>query len=202
MAKPITIGPSPVGLVVTSNVAKVLRRLTNASDPALSMAVASLHQHVGGSTNNADGLRVAVDLLEPIPGSYGKHIYLDADGCDNVEKHKLDAQVERARRMNVRIYTIPIGSTQAAGCSFDCDRLYQISKRTGGNLKSMSKLKELAEHFEGLAARGGRHLGRSVAKVLLCDVSCSMGETWDRTTKIDALKFALIRFLQIEAKRQ
>ncbi len=203
MPKLTTLGPSSIAVVSTHGSAKVLCPLTNASNPALHMAVASLHQHMlnASGTNYADALRVALDLLEPIPDSLGKHIYLVADGADNTDRDKLDGQIERARRMHVRVYTIPIGSTQA-GHEFDCDRMFKIAVRTGGNLKSMSKLKELAEHFEQLAAKGGHHLGRAVAKVLIADVSPSMAEQWDRTTKIDALKFALIRFLQIEAKRQ
>jgi hypothetical protein len=105
------------------------------------------------------------------------------------------------RRLWVRVYAIPIGCTQS-GHTFNCDRLYQIAHRTGGNLKPMRKMKEMAEHFAHLAARGGRNLGRSVAKVLLADVSPSMSEPFDRATKIEALKFSILRFLEIEAKRQ
>lgn len=197
----ITIGPNLVGLVGTSDAPKVLRHLTNVSDPALTMAVASLHEHVGVRTNYAAGLRLALDLLEGIPESYFRHVYIVADGEDNVDRDKLDEQIDRAVRLRVRIYCIPIGSTQA-GHTFNCDRLHQIAHRTGGKLRSMAKVKELAAHFEGLAALGGRNLGRSVAKVVLVDLSRSMTQSWDRTTKIDGAKFSIIRFLQIEAKKQ
>ncbi len=201
MPRPVVVGPNLVGLVVTSDAAKVLRHLTNVSDPALTMAVASLHQHVGGRTNYAEGLRVALDLLQSVPDGYFRHLYMVADGDDNVDCDKVDEAIDRAVGLRVRIYAIPIGSTQA-GHTFNCDRLHKIAHRTGGNLRPMARMKELAEHFEGLAALGGRNLGRSVAKVLLADVSGSMDEKWDRTTKIGALQFAIFRFLQIEGKKQ
>jgi hypothetical protein len=201
MPRAITIGPSKVGLIVTAGTAKVLCPLTAAGDPALLMATGCVDQHVEGGTNYTDALRKACDLLEPIPDSIGKHVYFICDGEDNVERDGLSQQIERARRGNIRVYCVPIGSTQA-GHSFDLQRLFVIANATGGRVKPISHLKALADKLVGFAANGGRNLGRSVAKVLIIDVSPSMTEQWDRTTKLGAAKFAAIRFLTVESKRQ
>jgi uncharacterized protein with von Willebrand factor type A (vWA) domain len=165
-------------------------------------SVAKLDKNItGGMTNYTDALRQALDMLVRVPDTYGKHIYFVADGMDNVKRDGLDAQIERARRMRVRIYAIPIGCT-AARHTFNLKRLYDMAHNTDGNVKAVSRIKELAEHFTGLAARGGRNLGQSVAKVIIVDTSGSMAEPWDRGTKIEALRTVLFRFLSVESKRQ
>lgn len=202
MPGPVTIGPSRVALVGTHDNAFVLCQLSRPSDANLTMAVASLDQHVGGTgTNYASAIRVALDLLAGVPFGYARHIYFAADGEDNREKDSLFTEVERAKRMAVRIYTVPIGCTQK-GHTFNLDRLYQIAARTGGRIKTVTNLKQMEHYYVDLAAKGGHNLGQAVAKVLVADCSLSMKEEWDRTTKIGAEKFALLRFLQIEAKRQ
>jgi Mg-chelatase subunit ChlD len=202
MPRHITIGPNQFALVVTNDKARVLGRLTDVTDPYLNLKVANLDRQVGGTgTNYSAGLRLALDLLADVPTSWACQILLVADGADNRERDQLDAQVERARQLGVRIYTLPIGSTQA-GHTFDFQRLKDIAARTRGATYTMRATKEMADTFRQLAARGGHALGRSVAKVLVVDVSPSMGEAFDRTTKIEALKLAVIRLLEIERKRQ
>jgi hypothetical protein len=200
--KAITLGPSKVGLIVAAGTAKVLSQLTSPSDPALLMAVGCVDQHVSNGTNYTAAIRLANDMFEPVPDSIGKHVYFVTDGEPNVEVEGLATQIERARRINVRIYSVPIGSSQA-GHSFNLQRLYDMSNATRGKVKPISHLKALSEKLVGFAANGGRNMSRSVYKILIVDVSPSMSaEQWDQTTKLGAAKFAALRFLSVEAKRQ
>ncbi|MBN8644052.1 MAG: VWA domain-containing protein [Planctomycetes bacterium] len=156
---------------------------------------------VANGTNYSDGLRKAIDLLAQAPPGFAREIIVLCDGVDNVEREALLGQVHRARGMNARIDAVAIGHDKA-GHSFDFSRLIAMTRPTGGRVMGVGSLKALQERFEGLAARGGRDLGRAVAKVLVMDVSPSMTEAWDRSTKLACAQLAAARWLAIEAKMQ
>jgi uncharacterized protein YegL len=114
-----------VALVKFSSQASIVKELTHNKSDIIS-ALNSLTP--GGSTALGDGLWLALDILEKRSEARPAAVILLTDGKHNAGTHTPGESAERARRMEVRVFTLGFGEKN----DIDEDTLKSIASVTGG----------------------------------------------------------------------
>ncbi|HXK95649.1 MAG TPA: vWA domain-containing protein [bacterium] len=187
-------GSDKIGLVGFSSTAQVLVQPVDAFSPELYNQSQQLHLHVGGMTNITDAIRQSVGLLSQTPIGMLRRIWLLTDGCPNCETDSLFDWVSRAREAYCNINVIGFGNPD----NLREDLLQQIASGThNGKYMKAATLKELTDVLvlnSGRTAPQRRH-HRAETTILAIDLSGSMSEPMQDTTKIAVVEQAILQLL-------
>lgn len=189
---PRVYGPDQIGIVGFSDRGFALAPPADAFAPSLLECSQKLHEHVGGLTNIADGLRQAIGQLEEVRPGVFRRIWLLSDGYPNVEVSKIDQEVQRAQGAGIRICTIGFGDR------YDEALLRRISEATRGRFVAVHTLRQLTEV---LVRASGQDVGRNRRRhpaettILVIDLSGSMAEPMEGKTKVAVVEEAVLQLL-------
>lgn len=106
------------------------------------------------ATNIAGALEMGLDCI----GQFHTHpmtrrqpkVLLVTDGAGNVDVHKHEALLERARAEGVRIFTVAICNLRDDPKSYDRDFLFRLARDTGGRFTSAQSLDQLKQALAGV----------------------------------------------------
>lgn len=192
--------PDRIGIVGFHTDGFVVARPAEPFAPWLQQRSMEIHTKMkpNTGTNITAGIRTAVQLMKPVPKGVLKRIWLLSDGAPNHEVDGIAAAVDEARRAYININTIGFGD------SFDESLLRRISSMThNGKFVSVKSLRELTEAL--IVSDNGttgqrRHHHRSETTVLAIDLSPSMHEPMEGSTKIAVAERAILELLNFKQK--
>ncbi|RJP34727.1 MAG: VWA domain-containing protein [Candidatus Omnitrophota bacterium] len=154
----------------------------------------TLHEKIGGCTNITDGLRQSLELIKKVPKGILRRIWLLSDGHPNIETDSLNAIVDEARQAYCNINTIGFGNPN----NYDENLLRNIASSThNGKFVPVTTLRQLTDALirSGDGRQRTRHHHRSETTILAIDLSYSMRESMENTTKIAVVETAVMQLL-------
>ncbi len=184
-------GADQVALVGFHERGFVLCRPADPFSPKLLHAARHLHTRVAGRTNLADGLRVALVVLAESDPRRWQRIWLLSDGYPNLETAVTSSVVRDAVRRGIGIHTIGFGDR------FDKGLLRRISQLAHGRFVSVQTLQQLTAALVRSGASAGRNRRPHQAEttVLCLDLSASMREPMQDSTKVGVVEAAVLQLL-------
>lgn len=192
--------PDRIGIVGFGDTATVLITPQEPFSARLQEVSQNLHQKVKGCTNMTDGLRKSLELIRRVPHGILRRIWLLSDGHPNIERETLMDMVEHARQAHCNINTIGFGNSS----NYDEGLLRRISAGThNGKFVAVATLQQLTEALvrgaKGPSGPTQRH-HRSETSVLAIDLSISMSESMEETTKIAVVEKAVLQLLHYKQR--
>lgn len=116
--------------------------------PDVLTAISSL-ANIDGSTNIAGALEMGLDRIAQFPLHPQvrrlPNILLVTDGAGNVDVHKHEILLNRARAEGVRVYTIAICNRRDNPQSYDRDFLFRLARETRGRFTTAQSVDQLKQ---------------------------------------------------------
>ena len=190
-------GADEIALVGFDGTARVLCPPQSAFSAVLQTVVRELPAAARGqSTSVGAGLAAGLDLLEGVAPGRLRRLWLLTDGLVNREEERVLPLVARAKASYVNVNTVLFGE----GDKGNGDLLRQIAAGTHrGRSLTVADLRSLAAALvtqrPGWKAQASTARHRAETTVVAVDLSASMNEPFDGTTKIQAVGRALFELL-------
>lgn len=176
-----------VALITFAETAETLCPFVSPGDPLVRVAIQGLSKKSGYATNLSGALRLGNDMLEAMPKSLRRTMWVLTDGVDNVFTPEVFPEARRANVLDVALNTIGFGEAE----NFDEYRLMAIANMSaGGKYVPVSTARSLEMLFSG-------HLsGEAEATVYCVDVSNSMIEPMGERSKMQVVQDTLLDLMR------